>query len=66
MNVKIEDIAKAPQLYARLYRAHGGGWELIITNSVGRDYTYRREYGVDGKKTARRIAAEHNAICWNF
>ena len=52
-------------MFAHLYKAKGGGWELLI--SPRHDVlTYDEIIRVSGKKEARKIAAERHLICWNF
>lgn len=62
--------ASVHKLYAHLYRARGGGWQLVITPTPDTSYltpAYNRfEMRVSGKREARKIATERGAICWNF
>ena len=37
-----------------------------IAERVGGDRRFTYEIPVSGKREARKVAAQHNAICWNF
>lgn len=62
-------IHDANSLYAHIHAARGGGFILTITkgtvalNEAREDNIAMR---VNGKREARRIAQERNALPWNF
>ncbi len=56
----------APKLYAHLYRAKGGGWEVSITATLNPLFDPIYVERVSGKRDARKVATRYSATCWNF
>ena len=54
------------KLYAHLYRAKGGGWEVSITASFNPLFDPICVQRVAGKRDARKVAEKYSATCWNF
>ena len=51
--------------YAHYYDSRRRKW-IEIHKGLGRDSRFVFRGDVKGRREARRIAAEHGAICWNF
>lgn len=52
-------------MFAFLYKAKGGGWELFVCPRVD-VLTYDEIVRVSGKREARQVAKARHLICWNF